>query len=70
MALQPSAVYHKMKHLFEIFEMGKLGGQSELSIIFANAPKALNGDFRAKITHFKAFQGLKVLIFNIKFIWL
>jgi len=49
MALQPSAVYHKMKHVFEMFEMGKLGGQSELT--FANAPKALNG---AKITHFKA----------------
>jgi len=54
MALQPSAVYCKMKDVFEMVEMGKLGGQSGLSITFANAPKALNGDFSAIITHFKA----------------
>ena len=62
MALQPANVYHKMKSVFEKMEEGKLKGQAERALTLSNATKALCGQFSARLSHFKPFQGLKVCI--------
>ena len=60
MALQPANIYHKMKSVFEKMEEGKLKGQTERTLTLSNATRALSGQFSAKLSHFKPFQGLKV----------
>ena len=60
MALQPAEIYHKTRRVFEEMERGKLKGQTERILTMANASKALSGQYIAKLSHFKPFQGLKV----------
>ena len=60
MALQPSAVYHKMQESFSLFEEGKLKGQKVRDMTGATLIKAMEGKLAPKLSHFKIFQGLQV----------
>ena len=51
-----------MKLVFERMEEGKLKGQCKCVLTLSNASKALSGQFSAKLSHFKPFQGLKVCL--------
>ena len=60
MALQPATVYHRMEEAFQMMEKGQLKGQQGRDITLSNTSKALSGQFSAKLSHLKPFQGLKV----------
>ena len=62
MALLPTIIYHKMQQVFSLFEEGKLKGQKERKNTHANRKRALEGQYSAKLFHFKPFQGLNVSI--------
>ncbi len=58
MTLQPAAVYHKMQDVLRRYELGKLKGQKEKSMIGGTLQKALQGKYSFKLSHFKCLQGL------------
>ena len=60
MAVMPSASYHKLQSVFDMFEEGKLKGQKEKVMTGITLQKALEGKFAPKLYHFKVFQGLQV----------
>lgn len=69
MALLPSAIYHKMQKAFSMFENGTLKGQKARVMTGVTLQKALEGKLAPKLSQFKVFQGLKVIIrFNYIFI--
>ena len=62
MALLPSAIYHKMQKAFLMFEDGTLKGQKARVMTGVTLQKALEGKLAPKLSQFKVFQGLKVII--------
>ncbi len=59
MALLPSATYHKMQKVFQLYEEGKIKGQKSRQMSGVTLQKALEGKLAAKLSHFKIFQGLQ-----------
>ena len=60
MALQPSAVYHKLQESFALLKKGKLKGQKVRDMTGVTLIKAMEGKLAPKLYHFKIFQGLQV----------
>lgn len=66
MAVQCPSVYHKMQEFFEMYENGELLKQKKRSLLTeVGRKKAMQGQFSAKMQHFKMFQGLQVIFTKV-----
>ena len=60
MALQPSAIYHKMQRVFSMYENSTLKGQKVRVMSGITLQKAFEGKLAPKLPQFQVFQGLQV----------
>ena len=65
MSLQPPSVYNLMQQVFTMYEEGTLKGKHIRDLENPDVlQKSLEGALSAKLTHFKIFQGLQVIVLN------